>query len=135
MTTDDSTLSKIMKNHMDAVRGVTGASGLLNMAMATDGLNNLERVKISLNEMYTGSLDNIDHSSILFVTGEGNSGASVRDQKTPFDGAWWIVLSLVSTNGGGRIWQFAMPDSQNMIFERIQQTGTWYGWSKLGGGK
>lgn len=32
-------LSETMKNHMDAVRGVTGASGLLSMAMATDALN------------------------------------------------------------------------------------------------
>lgn len=127
-------VSETMKNHMDAVRGVTGVSGLLSMAIATDALNNLERVKISLNEKYTGSLDNIDHNSLLFVTGERNGSASVRDQKAPFDGAWWIVLSLVSTNGGGRIWQFAMPDSQTVIFERIQQTGTWYGWSKLGGG-
>lgn len=123
-----------MKNHMDAVRGVTGVNGLLSMATATDALNNLERVKISLNENYTGSLDNIDHNSLLFVTGERDGSASARDQKVPFDGAWWIVLSLVSTNGGGRIWQFAMPDSQTVIFERVQRSGTWWGWSKLGGG-
>lgn len=32
-------LNKTMKDHMDAVRGVTGVSGLLNMTMATDALN------------------------------------------------------------------------------------------------
>lgn len=126
-------VSETMKNHMDAVRGVTGASGLLSMAMATDALNNLERVKISLNEMYTGSFDNIDHNSILFVAGEGYSGASVRDQNAPFDGAWWLVISLVSTIGGGRIWQFAMADSQNGVFERRKSGVTWRNWSKLGG--
>lgn len=34
-------LNDVMKNHMDAVRDVTGASGLLSMAMATDALKNL----------------------------------------------------------------------------------------------
>ena len=33
-------LNDVMKNHMDAVRDVTGASGLLSMAMATDALKN-----------------------------------------------------------------------------------------------
>lgn len=33
-------LNDLMKNHMDAVRDVTGASGLLSMAMATDALKN-----------------------------------------------------------------------------------------------
>lgn len=35
-------LNDVMKNHMDAVRDVTGASGLLSMAMATDALNDAE---------------------------------------------------------------------------------------------
>lgn len=34
--------SEALKNNMDAVRGVTGVSGLLNMAMATNALNDID---------------------------------------------------------------------------------------------
>ena len=127
-------LSETMKAHMEAVRGVTGVNGLLSMAMATSALNNLERFEIKTNEVYRGSLNNIDHSSILFVTGEKGQAASVQSQNVPVDGKWWLVLTITSINGGGRKWQFAAPDSDSMLFFRVKPGGNnWLPWSELGG--
>ena len=127
-------LSETMKAHMEAVRGVTGVNGLLSMAMATSALNSLERFEIKTNEEYRGSLNNIDHSSILFVVGEKEQSASAQSQNVPVDGRWWLVLTITSINGGGRKWQFAASDSDLMLFYRVNSGGDhWFPWSKLGG--
>lgn len=132
-------LNSEMKDHMDAVRKVTGVSGLLDLASSTDVLKQLSGIRVDLTTYYTGSLDDIEDNSILFVTGPSqdngaNKPVSVKDQKSPVDDSWLIVLTLVTPQGGGRRWQIAIPDNNCKIFLRVNNSGNWTGWNNLGRG-
>lgn len=133
------TLNSEMKDHMDAVRKITGVSGLLSLASSTDVLKQLSGIRLGLNDYYTGSLDDIEDSSILFVTGPSqangaNKAVSVKDQNSPVDDAWLIVLTFVSPLGGGRKWQIAIPDNACKAFLRIGNSKLMLNWINLGGG-
>lgn len=131
-------LNSEMKAHMDAVRKVTGVSGLLNLASSTDVLKKFSGMRVELSNYYTGSLDDIEDNSILFVVGPkpdhgANKPVSVKDQKSPTGDSWLIVLTLVTPQGGGRRWQIAIPDNRCKMFLRINNSGNWTGWNNLGG--
>ena len=132
-------LNSEMKDHMDAVRKVTGVSEFLSLASSTDVLKQLSGIRVDLNTYYEGSLNDIEDNSILFVTGPSqdngaNKPVSIEDQKSPVDNAWLIILTLVTPFSGGRRWQIAIPDNDCKAFLRVDNSGNWTSWIKLGGG-
>ena len=118
---------------MNAVRSVSGTSDLLNVELATKVLTNVEKIDIKINEPYIGSLNDIAHSSLLFAQGEGNAAVSMEKQAAPMDGAWFLVLTIVTRINGGRKWQFAFSDNSARGFLRSYNSGIWTSWNKLGG--
>lgn len=59
-------LNDVMKNHMDAVQKLTGVSGLLSMAMATDALNaTLKFPYFGVVNDSTENVGNIDFDSLV----------------------------------------------------------------------
>ena len=118
---------------MNAVRSVSGTSDLLNVELATKVLTNVEKIDIKINEPYIGPLNDIAHSSLLFAQGEGNAAVSMEKQAAPMDGAWFLVLTIVTRINGGRKWQFAFSDNSARGFLRSYNSGIWTSWNKLGG--
>lgn len=117
-----------MKEHMDAVRGVTGTSGLLSMAMATDALNGTERIAVHVQNPITEDIDlnEIDDTSLSYLVPHG--GVS---KNAPLPGKWWLVLTAF--NRSLNAFQFAVPDDGSTIFLRVKAFGAWTHWTKLGG--
>lgn len=120
-------VSETMKNHMDAVRGVTGASGLLSMAMATDALNDTERINVRIKQPVTDDInfDDIDSTSLLYIRAN-------KIIKAPIAGKWWLVMTAYYS-ADGNAFQFAVPDDGAAFYLRVKTASLWGAWHKLGG--
>lgn len=123
MTTDDSTLSKTMKNHMDAVRGVTGVSGLLSMAMATDALKGFNGIK---HIGYMIALNGFRNTGIY----EG-IGSRISNKAGVVGNDDQVVIINLTPNDSYTVQLFFAND---FAWMRFYLNSAWTNWIKLGGG-
>lgn len=120
-------LNKAMKDHMDAVRDATGASGLLSMAMATDALKNFnafEGTDLPHNTDFNQLIKPGVYSAWLKVM--ENSPMDHPDQGSMvlvISADDWIAQLLITFNSGF----YYRADKVNLI-----KTGE-IPWIKLGG--
>ena len=116
------TISETMKDHMNAVRDVTGVSGLLNMAMATDALKNFngfKQIKEAINA--NGFVDN----GVYFSTGvyvSGKPGLVDNDDD--------IILINLTPDDTYTVQVFLTKDN---YYVRSLIKNKWSSWNKLGG--
>lgn len=137
-------VNETMKNHMDAVRGVTGAGGLLSMAAATDALNEARGGLLCNKFVVIGdklSADEITDQG-NYATG-GKDGAASKNAGLPgkqvngygtlivLKNSYYIMQFWLDTQFGSynevpfSIWYRAKNWHDNL---------SWSPWSKLGGG-
>lgn len=115
-------LTETMKDHMDAVRDVTGVSGLLSMAMATDALKNFNGIK-HVNHMI--ALNGFRNNGIYEGTGSDISnkpGIVANDDEV-------IVINLTPSDSYTVQFFFA----NNLAWIRFYLHEAWTVWNKLGG--
>lgn len=136
--------SETMKNHMDAVRGVTGVSGLLSMAMATDALNDAQGGLLPSEKVFF-----TDQSSIDNVVEQGNymaSGASPTTSKNAGipgqqKNGWGTLVVLKNSYYVMQFWLDTQYGAGNnvpfFIYYRAKNwkdNTKWSPWNKIGGG-
>lgn len=126
-------VSETMKNHMDAVRGVTGVSGLLNMAMATDALNGAGSLAFkSSGNTFLGDLN--------FLTKPGLRDVWLKPVKSSpeelsgsDEGSFVMVLS---NRNGSWLMQIIKGFYHVELWQRYSTDAgkSWSAWTKIGGG-
>ena len=122
-------LNEELRENADAVRKITGKTGLLSLSEMAESLNNLQRIKI----MMDGDSSNVDFNTIndlsfRYIT----TPNGVNNDSVPIKGAWWYLLTL--TNNPMNAIQIAIPDKATSIYLRCKIAGNWNGWYDLGGG-
>lgn len=112
----------MMKDHMNAVRGVTGASGLLSMAMATDVLNKFAGFKQIERNI---TMDDFKDNGSYVSTGEyvsGKPGQIMNDDQ--------IILINMAPNNAYTVQIFLASDN---YYIRSSVKNQWSSWKRLGG--
>lgn len=112
----------MMKDHMNAVRGVTGASGLLSMAMATDVLNKFAGFKQIERNI---TMDDFKDNGSYVSTGEyvsGKPGQIMNDDQ--------IILINMTPNNAYTVQIFLASDN---YYIRSSVKDQWSSWKRLGG--
>lgn len=122
-------LNETMNDHMDAVRSVTGANGLLSIAAATDALNQTGTF-VDHGIVSSGSANDFTQPGIYSI--QNNTG------DLP-DNAWGLLTVLGSKKDKGHyIQQIFVNSTQGSVYSRLGVRAdtiniTWRGWIKLGG--
>lgn len=117
------TLNETMKNHMDAVRGVTGVSGLLSMTAATNVLKIFNGIKHIGNMI---ALNDFRNNGIY----EGTGGAISNKAGTVANDDQVIVINLTPNDSYTVQFFFA----NDFAWLRFYLHEAWTTWNKLGGG-
>lgn len=122
-------LNEELRENADAVRKITGKTGLLSLSEMAELLNNLQRIKI----MMDGDSSDVDFNTIndlsfRYITTPGG----VNNDSVPIKDVWWYLLTL--TNSPTNAIQIAIPDKPTNIYLRSKTGGIWNGWYALGGG-
>lgn len=103
-------LSETMKNHMDAVRGVTDASGLLSMAMATEELNGAQGGLLPVHDIEFGDdtddIDNYTEQGQYLIKNHSSDPINHHDPCTSndwgslfvFKNNWYINQVMIDNN-------------------------------------
>lgn len=123
-------IDKTMKDHMDAVRKITGVSGLLSLASATDDLNSQEHMDIIIINGINKDInfDNINILSLYHVYPEGGSSYGPVAKK------WWYILTLPTDDGKVNNFQVLFPDDGSGMYVRVKTSSAWHPYVKIGGG-
>lgn len=143
-------LNSEMKAHMDAVRKVTGVSGLLNLASSTDSLNdlNLFKFKVVGGELpYEGitnvaikapdidgytfvfwlnsvSVGNVNNSYVENPIAKSTNIWATGGYKEWFQStAVYVKSGFVSATGGGSKWLPKIFKQFNVLLSPIKQEG------------
>lgn len=116
-------IDKTMKDHMDAVRGVTGVSGLLNMAMATDALKNFNGIKHITHQIVINQL----RSNGIY---EGVGNKMTNKPGGIADNDEVVIINLTPTDSYTVQFLFV----NNLVWLRFYLHEAWTAWSKIGGG-
>lgn len=116
-------VDKTMKDHMDAVRGVTGAGGLLSMAAATDALKNFNGIKhitqrILLNEFRSNGI----YEEVGNRMSNKPGGIADNDEI--------VIINLTPTDSYTVQFLFV----NDLVWLRFYLHEAWTAWSKIGGG-
>lgn len=114
--------SETMKNHMDAVRGVTGVNGLLSMAMATDALKGFNGIK---HIGYMIALNGFRNTGIYEGIGgriSNKAGLVGNDDQ--------VVIINLTPNDSYTVQLFFAND---FAWMRFYLNSAWTAWIKLGG--
>lgn len=126
-----------MKNHMDAVRGVTGVSGLLSMAMATEALNGAQGGLLPVHDIAFGDTDDIDNYTEQGQYLIRNQSSDTTNRHDPCTSNGWGSLFVFKNNW--YINQVMIDNNMNpaVIYHRSRNWRDgrpWTSWFKLGGG-
>lgn len=121
--------SETLKNHMDAVRGVTGVSGLLNMAMATDALNQVGAFT-DHGVISSGSINDLTQAGMYSIQN------NVSD--CPSGDPWGMLTVFTSKKAGYHYIKQDFSGSKGTVYTRLgvkvnYVDTTWKPWLKLGG--
>lgn len=115
-------VDKTMKDHMDAVRGVTGAVGLLSMAAATDALKSFNGIKHITQQI---SLNGFRSNGIYEGIGNkmSNKPGGIADNDEV------VIINLTPTDS--YTVQFLFVNA--LVWLRFYLHEAWTAWSKIGG--
>lgn len=128
-------IDKTMKDHMDAVRGVTGVSGLLNVAMATDVLKEQPPI------LDHGIITNGDANSLIangYYALQPNTENAIKNVPNE-DGRWYTLVTIapaIDKTDQKFITQICFKDNTNPDIHfrmYLGNVGEWTAWTKLGG--
>lgn len=116
-------LNSEMKDHMDAIRKVTGVSGLLDLASSTDALNSYNGIVKLTNKV---ALNSFTKMGIYYGIGSqvSNKAGIVADNDE------LMFINLASTDS----YAVQLFFENNLVWIRFYLHSAWTTWYKLGGG-
>lgn len=125
-----------MKSHMDAVRGVTGASGLLSMAMATGALNTAKGGLLPVHNVLFDDHDDINNYTVQGQYLIRNIGSDLAKRHDPCISNGWGSLFVFKNDY--YVNQVMIDNNLDpaVIYHRsknIADNRPWSSWTKLGG--
>lgn len=111
---------------MDAVRGVTGANGLLSMSMATSALN-------QMNGFVDHGMVSDGDANDLVQGGFWSTHGALKN--LPQQGPWGMLTVYAPMKGQDYIKQEWTSVNDNATFVRMRESESlvWKPWTKLGG--
>lgn len=122
-------LENNMTKIMDVVRHFTGRTDKLSFDDAIKLLLNITPFDVELKFGKEFDLNNLNKTGIFWLT--PNDGATKDKNNVPFDGKWWYIINLYSTEYN--CFQIAIPDDPVAIYMRTKTGSNWNAWNKVGG--